>query len=271
MHSLLRRMGILSLVAALFVTAAGEQEASAALASKLTGKKRFTARLSSNPALRRQQLIVDPEGILGGSVSTRYDPSLVRLVGYLAPGNFAVTGGNIRVLPGTSLTDVIIPVDDFLLANSAAGTAPAVYSELGFVQISFERRPSPSLTFGGNSVIPNQPGYRTIAEDGPTGINDTHALIFEYWSRTPSDARCEYEVYATPALSDVRSDFIVSEDDPANPIPYSELGPAVVAGSLTSRPLEPTPAVPLPPAAGVALALLATMATIRCYRRTPAN
>ena len=101
-----------SFVARLFIVAAvlvawhGVPSESDAALREASGKRpKFTARLSSNPVIRKHQLIVDPEGIIGGSVSVRYDPTVVSLSGVLDPADFQITGGFVSVLPASWLGD----------------------------------------------------------------------------------------------------------------------------------------------------------------------
>jgi hypothetical protein len=134
----------------LSVLVAAEPACHAALAT-LAGRKRFTAKLSSNPAIRRQQLIVDPEGILGGSASVAYDPRVVRLVDVDDPADFEVTGGFVGVVPDPSK----LVVDPGLVSLGAffgrppeptfgrgrpPGSAGSPGDETGFVQVFFDRR-----------------------------------------------------------------------------------------------------------------------------------
>ena len=267
-----------SVAAVLLAILAGGSEASAALASKVTGVKRFTARLSSNRAIRKQQLIVDPEGILSGSVSTAYDPTVVRFVGIADPGDFEITGGWVGSpsSPG-GVGPVLLALDDYLSSVGATpppavgiagsdGVAPP--SETGYVQIFFERRDAGRAErANGPSTIPNLPGYETVAQDGPTGVGDTHALIFEYLPAAGAGAAAGYTVFATPPRNGTVPDSIIPGDDPDNPIPYTDLQPARVRASLESPPIDRPPAVPLPPAVWAGLVTLGAIAGLRLVRR----
>ncbi|HEX8912816.1 MAG TPA: hypothetical protein VF796_10690 [Humisphaera sp.] len=267
------------LVAAfLMVSVVGGSEASAALASKLTGVKRFTARLSSNRAIRKQQLIVDPEGILGGSVSTSYDPTVVRFVGIADPADFEITGGFVGTGSAGGTGPILTPLDEYLASlNRTAPTrggppSPIPENETGYIQIFFDRRATATagtraVPAGGASTIPNFPGYRTVAEDGPTGVGDTHALLFEYLPTVPENVRASYTVFAIPKRGLANPDFLIPADDPEHPIPYTELGSARVTASLASDPIDHPPAVPLPPAAWAGLATIGTLFGVRALRR----
>lgn len=261
-----------------------ESVCDAALAAGI-GRKRYTARLSSNKALRKQQLIVDPEGILGGSASVQYDPRYVRLVDVLAPADFEITGGFVGIMPNLGgLTQSLIPLDAFFAAERSrelddplgvTEDADEGVAEIGYVQIFFGRRDALGLRAadfvpGGNSVIPNLPDYVTVAEDGETGIADTHALLFEYLPGVPEAQRAAYRIFASGPRAQTVPDSIIPEEDPENPIPFENIRSASVAGSLVYDELaprpEPTP-VPLPPAAAVAGLGLGLLAGGRALKR----
>jgi len=274
---MVRRKFALWIAAVLATSLVAESACHAALASQL-GRKRYTARLASNKALRKQQLIVDPEGILGGSASVLYDTRVVRLVGVMDPGDFEVTAGLVGVVPSTGgLSTTLLDLNAFLASGGGALPDPdprnlAVdepqYREQGYVQIFFDRRDSilpgdvsALAAEKSASVIPNLPGYATVAEDGETGINDTHALMFEYLPGVPDDFRAAYRIFATPPRAQTVPDSLTLADDPENPVPYTELGSAAVVGGLAGFDVRPEPMpVPIPPAAligGVGLGLLA--------------
>ncbi|MDB5296738.1 MAG: hypothetical protein JWO31_2721 [Phycisphaerales bacterium] len=289
-------------VAALATFVVAEPACHAALATKL-GKKRFTAKLSSNPAIRRQQLIVDPEGILGGSASVRYDPTVVRLVDVIDPAAYDVTGGYVDVIPSSGgFGSGLLPLDAFLDRPSIGGRAgvvpavptvpaepavPPLFFERGFVQVFFNRRAESAVTSlaaaaaasDAPSVIENLPGYTTVAEDGETGVADTHALVFEYLPGVPDEFRASYSVFATPPRAGTVSDFIVPADDPEHPIPYTDLEGATVIGTLSTTVIvdpgggRPHP-VPLPSAVaagGLLMAAGAGAAAVRRRRRAVAG
>lgn len=219
--------------------------ANGALAAKAGGKPRFTARLSSNPVIRRQQLIVDPEGILTGSVSTTYDPAIVHLSTFLDDAKYSVTGGWVGVIPRFGAAPALVPLATFL----SQATAGKMGEESGYVRIFFGRKPTTGATRAapaGGSVIPNRPGYKTVDQDGVTGLTDTHALLFDFVSSDPL-AIAAYRIYATPALENFSSDSLTFASDPEHPVLYTQIGSANVRGPL---------GIPLPPALGVGLVTL---------------
>ncbi len=255
------------ILATIAVCLAAGPDCFAALAEQVSGRKRFTGRLSSNKVVRKQQLIVDPEGIIGGSVSVNYDTRVVRLVSVIDPGEFAVTGGLVSVVPALGgLSPTLLPIDEFF-TSQAGSTDPSglpTYREQGYVQVFFESRDVAALRAPNDSAIDNLPGYVTVYEDGPTGINDTHALLFEYLPGVPEWELARYTIYATPPRDLTVPDSITLADDPENPISYREIGSASLGGSLVYD--EPRP-IPLPPAALVGGAMLAAIVGVRASRR----
>lgn len=254
------------ILATIVVSIAAGPDCFAALAEQISGRKRFTGRLSSNKAVRKQQLIVDPEGIIGGSVSVNYDNRIVRLVGLIDPGDFEVTGGLVGVVPAIGgLSPTLLPIDQFFTsqAGSTDPTGLPQYREQGYVQVFFQSRDVSALRApSGGSAIDNLPGYVTVYEDGPTGVNDTHALLFEYLPGVPDWERVRYTIYATPPRDMTVPDSITLADDPDNPISYREIGPANLTGSLVYD--EPRP-IPLPPAVLVGGLMLAAVAVSRRF------
>jgi hypothetical protein len=240
---------------------AAEPACDAALARAAGQQTRFTARLSSNRAIRKQQLIADPADIVGGSASVMYDPRIVSLSAVLDPADFQVVSGFVSVHPVNSSVNTLQPLDAYL-ASHQPGLAPADV-EAGFVQIFFNRKGTPLAP--GTSVIPNLPGYATVAEDGATGINDTHALIFDYLPAAGAgEPRAVYTLFATPPIRGTTADSLVFGDDPDHPVPFSEIGSARVAGDL--GPGLPH-SIPLPPALWTGLMGLATAGAAIAFGR----
>lgn len=255
----------------------------AALATKASGgRPRFTARLASNKALRKQQLIIDPVGVLGGSASVLYNPQMVRLVDVIDPAEFEVTKGFVEVLPSVGgLSQDLVTLEEFF-GRSFAGLTPDevvtpdagndTYREIGYVQIFFDQKTPPTglvAPTATNSVIPNLPGYVTVAEDGETGVADTHALVFEYLPGVDDSFRAAYTIFAAPPRQRTVADSLTLAEDPRNPIPYDQLGGARVFGPLATREAEPPPdrpAIPLPPAVWGGGFLLVALA-VGQYRR----
>jgi hypothetical protein len=220
----------------------------AALARSL-GRPRYTARLSSNPAIRRQQLIVDPEDIVGGSVSLTYDPRVVHLVDVIDPASFRVTGGFVSVTH-LGLASIPVPLSEFLSGGRLRGQQLLADQEVGYVQIFFDKRGVAGISSAAPaaSAIPNLPGYQTVDEDGPTGISDTHALIFDYLAPVGTGRQATYSIFASSPRQGTGADSLTALDDP-RPIPYTEISSAFVSGSLLVPGNPPPHAVPLPAAA----------------------
>ena len=279
-----RKSGLFVIVALLVFLVAGPECHGALAGQAGVSRARYTARLSSNKVLRKQQLIVDPVGILSGSASVAYDTSVVRLVEVLDPAEFEITSGLVGIVPRVGgLSIDLVPLDTFfgtasLTPAAAAPLAGGTFREQGFVQIFFDRRDtssalraSPLASPDDSSVIPNLPGYTTVAEDGETGINDTHTLVFEYLPGVPNNIRAAYTVYATPPRALTVSDQIIPESDPENPIPYTELGTAQLFGTLEYDEPRPGHPVPLPAAGAAGAILIASMAVRRVVNSRSTN
>ena len=284
MNEMMGRKSGLFVIAALLVFLVVGPECHGALAGQAgVSRARYTARLSSNKVLRKQQLIVDPVGIIGGSASVAYDTSVVRLVEVLDPAEFEITSGLVGIVPRVGgLSIDLVPLDTFFGTASrtpaATPLAAEPFREQGFVQIFFDRRDtssalraSPLASPDDNSTIPNLPGYTTVAEDGETGINDTHTLVFEYLPGVPNNIRAAYTVYATPPRALTVPDQIIPESDPENPIPYTELGTAQLFGTLEYDEPRPGHPVPLPAAWAAGAILIASMAVRRVVNSRSTN
>jgi hypothetical protein len=249
-------------VAVVFAFLFAEPAGEAALAKAL-GRPRYTARLSSNPAIRRQQLIVDPEDIAAGSVSLSYDPSVVHLADVLDPASFQVTGGFVSVRRFAA-ADTLIPLSIYLTGGGAAEERSIGEHEVGYVQIFFNQRAAAGLrgAAAGVSAIPNLPGYQTVDEDGPTGISDTHALIFDYLAPVASGLTADYSIFASPPLHGTVADSLTSLDSPTQTIPYTDIGGAFVSGSLLVAGGPSPQPVPLPAAAWSGSVLLIVLGIV---------
>src|SRR3954447_26964880 len=82
-------------------------EVSRAALAKRAGGSGLSGQLSSNKAIRRQQLIADPNEPDAGSTSVQYDPSTVTLSGLIFGPGFGGSGFvEVRQSEGTSLQDI---------------------------------------------------------------------------------------------------------------------------------------------------------------------
>ena len=208
--------------------------------AKAAGGSGYSANLSTNPTIRKQQLLCDPDEPLSGSTSVQYDASKVSLVG-AAPGpgydNESFTGF-VEVYP----TIIAAPggVDAPVSASSPPATAlQPLYSfldspwgpETGFIQIQY--RLSAEGTPGQMSF---DEGFTPIAHTGVAGV-DTHGLTFLLHEGVPVNANISYTVFAAPAgtHSGNDQDFLETNDGT-----HTILGPA----DLSSATVSSSPNVP---------------------------
>lgn len=231
----------------------------AALAQQAGGSG-YSGTLSNNKAIRKQQLIADPNHPISGSTSLSYDPSVVTISslifgpGYGGTGFVEVDDGE-----GTFLQDI----DSFL--SSPAG------SETGYAQV-FYSLGGPIITFGASTPlgaslpttpgqIPVAPGFIPIKKGGPTAV-DTHAFEFTYLPTVPDSTVAVYTIFAKPPNSETEElgDFMEGEDGQGNRfiLNASQIAPVTVRSNLN--------AVPLPPQVWAGLATLAAIVVVASRR-----
>jgi hypothetical protein len=197
----------------------------AALAKKLGGSG-FSGTLSSNKAIRKQQLIADPDEPDSGSESLQYNPSIVTVSGLtFGPG---YTG------------QAFVEVDNDgspTLQDLTSFLASPLGPETGYIQLHFN---TPVITAPQiHGQIPVANGYKTVDQGGPAGV-DTHAFLFNYLSTVPDSAVAVYTIYADVGgrNSGNRSDFLAGHDSSGNYIlGPSDIAPITVRGSLNSVPV----------------------------------
>lgn len=255
----LRTLRMFSAAAAVAVGMAFAEVSDCALA-KAAGGSGNSGTLSSNKAIRKQQLICDPDYPTNGSTSVVYDPSIVSFAGLsFGPGyaGFAQieVGGD-----GNFLIDL-------------ANFVPGQNIETGYIQVSFY---DPQLVASAAAVAPlvdigsahgqiaPPAGYVTVDNDGPAAV-DTHALLFNYLPNVPDSTVAEYTVYSDDGSRGSSPDYFAGFDDDLNyfRVEYDQIASATVRGSLN--------AVPLPPAVLLGgLTMLGSYGVSRLRRRQTA-
>jgi hypothetical protein len=224
--------------------------ADAALAKRLGGSG-LSGQLSSNKAIRKQQLIADPDEPTGGSESLNYDASIVTLSNLsFGPG---YTGqGFVEVLPLGALKPVMQDLSSFLVAP--------VGKETGYAQVTFTE-----LAGGSHGQIKPPAGYGTVNKGGPNGV-DTHAFLFNYLSTAADTDVAVYTLYADNGLrpGGNHADFLTGADASGSfQVGPGEIAPITVRGSLV--------AVPIPPAVwGGGLTLLGVAVSLKLRRKLAA-
>lgn len=211
-------------------------DASEAALAKAAGGSGFSGKLSKNKAIRKQQLICDPESPTAGSTSVSYDPSVVTLSGLeFGPGYFG--SGQVEIY--SDETFLLVDIDDWL--------AEKFGQETGYVQVQYSEpmvidSEATIQEIGGfdHGKIPVPTSYLTIDTDGPESV-DTHAFLFDYLANVSDDAIAKYTIYADAGNrpSGNEEDYLEGYDDEGNFFRvWSEgITSASVRGSLNTIPL----------------------------------
>jgi hypothetical protein len=185
--------GVAVLAALSVLVIASARPARAALA----GHPSYSANLSANASIRKQQLICDPVGsVYRGSTSTLYQPGLVSLSTLLPVQGFDIVNSYVEVRPfgGQNIEPVKINGPNAWLINTSdyfSHGGGATFTETGYLQTFFQRSPG--------SVDPTvknpDTGFTFLAEDGfrdpDTGKiqgDDTHYMFFDLKPGVPVDA-----------------------------------------------------------------------------------
>ena len=255
-----RRFFSFACAAGLSGALAGAAPAFGAVA-QATGGSGFSGTLSSNPTVRRQQLICDPTDPTSGSTSVSYNPAVATLAGQQS-ANF-LFGPGYGQTPGQPIARVEYQQSAFKLfldVNSFPFTLPSGGAETGYVQVLFSKngqptgRLSPSGPSGDFVQVARDPGVT-----GTSGV-DTFALIFQTPSTsTPLTSTATYQIFAASSgshgtgfggpgnagdymagLTDTGTPFRVPVNEttpPNNPNdPTNYIAPATVSGNYIPEP-----------------------------------
>jgi len=205
----------------------------------LAGRPGNSGALYSNPILKKQQLICDPEAPDAGSSSVSYDPTKSTLTTFEQGPGFGLTP-QIAVRVGGSGTQ-LVPFDTFFQNRPS-------YTELGYIQVKYQFTPT-APGAGAAAVDPRgrispDAGFFLVDRDaGVTGTQgvDTFALFFDPAGNTPPTAVVTYKIFGAPANFSGfgnAADFIssaasgtVTATEPNNPIGF-----AIVSGSFLPEP-----------------------------------
>ena len=188
--------------------------------ARATGGSGYSGTLSSNPAIRQQQLICDPPEPLRGSTSVTYNPQQVSLAGATpGPGyNNRFFGGFVEVsnFDGGAF---LIPLNQFL----ANRPGPGFTGETGFVQIFYQ--------LDGTAGQIQPPTSFTVRDEGGVDGIDTHALLFDLLPGVSTAATIPYTIRALNAntRSGNAEDFLVIND-----AAQTRLGPAQLASAVVT-------------------------------------
>ena len=183
------------------------------------GGSGYSGTLSSNPATRQQQLIIDPPEPLLGSTSTEYDAQKVTLRGASPGPGYANQGFLALVEVRTANGTRFQPVQEFLVRPLGV--------ETGFVQVRY------FLTGKAGQIAP--PRDWIVVDEGGTEGMDTHSLDFEARDLPPG-AEVVYTVFASHANPDrgIEEDFLVTNDGTR-----TRLGPdQLTLAKVSTRPVD---------------------------------
>jgi len=225
----------------------------AALAKKLGGSG-LSGKLSSNKAIRKQQLIADPDEPDSGSESLLYNPNIVTVSGVsFGPGYI----GSVMVEIDNDGVRQLQDLNGFLANPNGV--------ETGYLQVSFNTPIITSAAPPTHGQIKVANGYKTVDSGGPAGV-DTHELFFNYLATVPDTAVAVYTLYADQGGRDsgTRADFLAGHDSSGNyTVGPDGIAPITVRGSLV--------AVPVPPAVWAGgFTLLGLFAATKLRRRADA-
>jgi MYXO-CTERM domain-containing protein len=221
-----------AILAALSACAAVPAGAEAALAEAL-GESGYSGTLSSNRAIRKQQLICDPNNPTIGSNSTLYDPAFVlltRIDPFLNNPNegYIITDALLETRV-SGVTQLVRPPigQDFFIGN-----------QTGYVQVRYQSVTGSELS----GVFGIQGGYQWMAHAGVVGQN-THSLIFDFLASFGDTMPITYTNYADVggrpiagggfSLPDRIQD---SEGNVAGPGTGNPIAPATVSAPLVPEP-----------------------------------
>jgi hypothetical protein len=191
------------------------------------GHPGYSANLSSNKALKQQQLLCDPDGVTAGSTSTEYSPSLSSINDVSAYTGFGITGVYIDVYDPTDDDDIDVvtayagpPIADVNVAGSGILTS---LEQSGEVQVFWQALPD-------DTVKPATPSDDTF----------THTLTFDY---LPED-ETTYAWYMN--IGDPNgpngTDYLQGYIDDELTTYYANTYPGGFGSSYNSAPLVPEPA-----------------------------
>ena len=207
-------------------------ESSPAALAAASGGAGTSGQLSSNRAVRRQQLTCDPDDPVRGRLSVAYDPGIVTLSGLdFGPGYEGEASVEVRSGSGNGNGATLVSFERFMRGDLGA--------ETGFVQVLFFRLENQSSQPG---QIPVARGFTTVDAGGVKGV-DTHGLFFDYLPGVADRTVAEYTLFAAEAgerPSDNPEDALIGVGDDGREFRVGPSGitPTTVRGSL----------IPLPPA-----------------------
>ena len=214
-------------------TTALPSAAEASFAQQLGTK--YGGKLSRNPSLRTQALTADPEGVIEGSVSLRYDPAAVTLQGFLDGTEFDVTAAYVGVtFPGNTSPNgqVLLTAQQFFQERTAL---PYAVTETGFVQVVYTR--TDGLFDDDFSDVAEPDGYDFLASGGFTAGDETHGYLFGEVDGAPTTGVPLYRLYDDDGEFGQFADYLLVDVDgegTADPVRFTDVEDAVIPEPSTT-------------------------------------
>lgn len=263
----------LLIVAGCAVSALPARRCDGALAA-LTGGSGYSGTLSSNRAIRKQQLICDPTDASKGSTSTNYDPTIVSIDSVYNEDGYFIDSAHsyVGVSTATSFLHAQAPLTRATGAANAAASPPpnqqlvtldeffnpqptTVYIQSGYLQITWTHPGDIGEGYQVFGTAPDFTGYNLQQHDGVTGTN-THGMIFAYGA-VPDDTVATYTNYAAPG------GIPIADGGTSLPDALYDVDGTFVPGPYITA----TVSAPLPEPAGLALIALPALAVLARRRR----
>ncbi|HEX8913421.1 MAG TPA: hypothetical protein VF796_13755 [Humisphaera sp.] len=187
--------------------------------AKAAGGSGYSANLSSNLAIRQQQLICDPDEPKQGSTSVLYDASKVTVAGLIPGPGYDNLGfiGLIEVRLANGNT-ILQPYSSFRVAPNG--------TETGYAQVVYK------LTGTAGQLSPPT-GFETIEHVGAYGV-DTHAFFFSLRPGVDPKTEVRYKVYA-----EVGNAHSNNRPDGLTTLTGQELGPADLSPAVATSNFAP--------------------------------
>ena len=207
-----RTLGILFTLAFVGLPAVSE----GALARRLGS--RYGGTLSSNPAIRAQQLAADPESVFRGSTSTEYDPSVVKLNSITPGSGFFISEAYVGVSFDGGDTEDLVSLSQF------QGGLESSFIETGYLQVFYQAESEGSS----ESLALEEDGYTVVDTDGEIAGDNTHNMLFDYIAEIPTTV-ARYRLYRDDGSRGTSEDSLRSMEEPDFKI--TDIAEANVAGA----------------------------------------